>query len=187
MHNLHIKVEGEESEDQAAKEKFLEFKTNLKSLSEKFANPEELKMAKFSLAMFEDLRDLSDQLLASKISSSAREGIQKIVRALGVAEEGLIEEGKKVMPVLNLAQAENIYGSYITDKIKQNYCEANEIGKMKQLFQGGRLKDEALRSYIKGLSDSRVDDLGEPLDETEIDKIMAGKQIAESRIGSGAI
>ena len=48
-------------EELTSEERFLKFKEELKLLSEKFRNSEDLKMAKFSLIVFEDINYLADK------------------------------------------------------------------------------------------------------------------------------
>ncbi|MCX6795591.1 MAG: hypothetical protein NT165_02615 [Candidatus Falkowbacteria bacterium] len=156
-----------------AEKKFSQFKINLKSLEGKFMSPEEIRTAKFHLATFEDLIDLANDLLDSKLGSSTKNIISKIKEVLSEKSEALVGEGLLAVPILTLAQIENRYGSYLTDKIRDNYCEAKGIGRLKKIFFGSKIKDEALKDYLHGISRSRVNELGEPLSHEEIDQMVA--------------
>ena len=77
-------------EELTSEERFLKFKEELKLLSEKFRNSEDLKMAKFSLIVFEDINYLADKFFSSKASNSAKEIVRTIIGQLNEAKDSLI-------------------------------------------------------------------------------------------------
>lgn len=174
-------------EELTSEEKFLEFKTELKSLVEKFKNPEDLKTAKFSLMVFEDLNSLAEKVLAGKISESTKEMVKIIISDLNQAKNSLVDGDISISPIGTLAFSENQRGSYITDEIRKNFCAANRVNLFKKLFSSNKVKEESLRNYLEKLSDSQVDDLGEPLATEEIDEIITLRQKIDNNFGGGAI
>ena len=174
-------------EELTSEEKFLEFKEELKSLTGKFKDSEELKMAKLSLMIFEDLNSLAEKVLTGKISKSTKKLVQIIVDNLNEAKDSLVAGDVSISPIGILTQLENRHGTYLTDEIKKNFCAANRINIFKKIFSNNKLKDEALRNYLLNLSDSRVNEIGEPTDKEDIDKIMILRQNIDNNFGSGAI
>ncbi len=174
-------------EELTSEERFLKFKEELKLLSEKFRNSEDLKMAKFSLIVFEDINYLADKFFSSKASNSAKEIVRTIIGQLNEAKDSLIAGDISISPIGILTQLENSHGPYLTNEIKKNFCAANRINVFKKIFFKDKLKDEAIRDYLDKLSDSRINEIGEPIDQEDLNGIMILRQKIDNNFGDGAI
>ncbi|MDD3301599.1 MAG: hypothetical protein PHR57_02420 [Patescibacteria group bacterium] len=174
-------------EELTNEERFLKFKEELKLIASKFKNSEDLKAAKFSLIVFEDLNYLAEKFLENKNNKAAKETVRTIVSRLNEAKDSLIEGDVSISPIAILTQLENSHGSYLTNEIKKNFCAANRINIFKKIFFSDKLKDEALRNYLDKLSDSRINEIGEPIDQEDLDKIMILRQKIDNNFGDGAI
>lgn len=163
----------ESKQDKVDEENFLKFKFELNSLSSKFENSEDLRAAKISLVTFEDLNSLSKKVLSEKNSQSAKKVIESYIYHLNQSRGSLVNDGIISSPIEQLIQLEENFGSYISDEIKNNFCEANNINFLKKIILGRKIKETALRDYLQKLSDSWANEIGESLDKDEIDKIIS--------------
>ena len=74
-----------------SEERFLKFKEELKLMASKFKNSEDLKAARFSLIVFEDLNYLAGKFLENKNNKIAKETVRTIIDRLNEAKDSLIE------------------------------------------------------------------------------------------------
>lgn len=164
-----------------------EYARSVKALESRMKdNPEQLKVAKFSLTVLDDFIARGEDILQKATGNNAKEDISKQLRTLKTMRYYFVDEGKgaELNPLSTLAKAEAFGAGRISAELKKEYLKDNKVGFLKSLT----LSDKTVMTeYLKKMSKENSELIGGKIDEDKINQFVTGHAKSGAELGASAL